>query len=212
MLNECLTVMVSRPEISPKSLLNIGNPQKGLNEIKNAGDGDAQPKTPSLLNDIKIYGEVSFTHKVISRTITRPPNIVVGRVDHCIGRILETRSKDAVDQRKRCFYSLVLLVEAKVERSFSQALAQLIVYLASLHESRLQRNQLDASVYGLTSDGYVFIFVKITHDGTVMLSRHFDITRKGDLKKVLGCLKHILEITASMSPKSTLERNAFITD
>jgi hypothetical protein len=90
MLNECLTVMVSRPEISPKSLWNIGNPQKGLNEIKNTGDGDA---TPSPLNDIKIYGEVSFTHKVISRTTTRPsPNIVVGgRVDHSIGRILETR-------------------------------------------------------------------------------------------------------------------------
>ena len=27
------------------------------------------------------------------------------------------------------------------------------------------------------------------------------------MKKVLGCLKHILEITASRSPKSTLERN-----
>ena len=64
MLNECLMVMVSRPEISPKSLLYIGNPQKGLNEIKNPGDGDARPKTPSPLNDIKIYGEVSFTHKV----------------------------------------------------------------------------------------------------------------------------------------------------
>ena len=66
MLNECLTVMVSRPEISPTTLLNIGNPQKGLNEIKNLNDGDGGPKSPSLLNDIKIYGEVSFTHNVIS--------------------------------------------------------------------------------------------------------------------------------------------------
>jgi hypothetical protein len=71
----------------------------------------------------------------------------------------------------------------------------------------LQRNRLDASVYGLVSDGYEFIFVKITHDGTVMLSRQLDILRKGDMKKVLGCLKHILEITASRSPKSTPERN-----
>jgi hypothetical protein len=89
--------------------LNIGNLQKCLNEIKNAGDGDARPKMPSPLNDIKIYGEVSFTHKVISRQTTRhSPNIVVGgRVDHGIGRILKTpRVKDAVDQRKRRSYSL----------------------------------------------------------------------------------------------------------
>ena len=209
MLNECLTVTVCRPEISPKSLLNIGDPQKGLNEIKNAGDGDARPKTPSPLNDIKIYGEVSFTHKVISRRTTRrlSSNIVVsGGVDHVIGRILETRVMNAVKQRKRRFYSLLILVDAKFERSASQALAQLIVYLASLHQSRLQRNRLDASVYGLVSDGYFFIFVKITHDGTVMLSRQLDALQ-GDMKKVLGCLKHILEITASRSPKSTLERN-----
>ena len=151
---------------------------------------------------------MSFTHKVISRTTHPSSNIVVGgRVDHGIGRILETRVKDAVEQRKRRFYSLLLLVEAKFERSASHALDQLIVYLASLHQSRLQRNQLDASVYGLASDGYFFIFVKITHDGTVMLSRQFDIKRTGDMNKVLGCLKHILEITASRSPKSTSESN-----
>jgi hypothetical protein len=189
-------------------LLNIGNPQKGLNEIENAGDGDARPKTPSPLHDIQIYGEVSFTHKVISRTTTRPsPNIVVGgRVDHGIGRILKTRVKDAVDQRKRRFYSLLLLVEAKFDNSVNHALVQLIVYLASLRQSRLQRNRLDASVYGLASDGYEFIFVKISHGGTVMRSRQFDILQ-GDMKKVLGCLKHILEVTASSSPQSTPERN-----
>ena len=54
MLNECLTVMVSRPEISPKTLLNIRNPQKCLNE--DAVDGDARLKTPNPLTDIKIYG------------------------------------------------------------------------------------------------------------------------------------------------------------
>ena len=186
-------------------MLNIGNPQKGLNEIKNAGDGDARTKTPGPLNDIKIYGDVSLTHKVISRTTTRPsPNIVVsGRIDHSIGRILKTRVKEAVDHRKRCFYSLLLVVDAKFDRSVGHALPQLIVYMASLRQSRLQQNRPDASVYGLASDGYLFIFVKITHDGTVMLSRRLDILRKGDMKKVLGCLKHILEVTVSKSPKST---------
>ena len=88
------------------TLLNIGNLQKGPNEIENAGDGGArQPKTRSPLDDIKIYGEVSFTHRIISRSPTCPSsNIVVrGRVDHAIGLILNTRFKDAVDKRR--FYS-----------------------------------------------------------------------------------------------------------
>lgn len=34
-----------RPEFSPKTLLNIGNSQKGFSEIENAGDGDVRPKT-----------------------------------------------------------------------------------------------------------------------------------------------------------------------
>ena len=181
-------------------------PQKGSNEIKDAGDGDARPKTPSPLNDIKIYGEVSFTHKVISQ----PPhnNVVVsGRVDHGIGRILNTQVKNAVDRRKRPFYSLALLVEAKSDGAVDSAVTQLIVYLGSLRQSRLQRNRPDASVYGLASDGYVFLFVKILHDGTVMQSKRFNILKRGEMKKVLGCLKYILEITASRSPKSTLERN-----
>ena len=109
-------------------MLNIGNPQKGLNENRN---GDARPKAPSPLNDIKIYARFVF------------------------------RSQTEFD------------------RSVDHALAQLIVYLASLRQSRLQRNRLHASVYGLASDGYGFIFVKISHDGTVMLSRRFDILREG---------------------------------
>ena len=186
-----------------ETLLNLRNPQKGLDE--DAGDGDTRPKTPNPLNDIKIYGEVSFTHKVISRS--SPDIVVVGRVDYSIGRILKTRFKDAVDKRKRFFYSLLLVVEAKYDQGVVQALDQLIVYLASLRQSRLQRNRLDASVFGLASDGYVFIFVKISHDGTVMLSRHFDILRKDEIKRVLGCLRYVLEITANRSPGSTLERN-----
>ena len=82
MLNECLTVIVSRPENFSEDPLNIGNPQK---DLSNAGDGDARPNTLSPLNDIKIYGEVSFTYKV---TATHPSlDIVVGgRVDYGIGR------------------------------------------------------------------------------------------------------------------------------
>ena len=126
--------MVSRPEISPKTLLNIGNPQKCLKTAS-----DARLKISSPLHDIKIYGEVSLTHTVISRTTTLPsPNIAVGgRVDHCIGRVLTSRANNATEQRKRHFYSLLLLVEAMFHSSVDRAIPQLIVYLATLRQSRL---------------------------------------------------------------------------
>ena len=153
-----------------------------METLNNEINSDVRPKTPSPLNDIKIYGEVSLTHKVVSRTTIRPsPSIVVGgRVDHFVGHILKTCVKDAVEQRKRRLYSLLLVVEAKPPSYIcvGHSLDQLIVYLASLRQSRLQRNRSDASVYGLASDGFVFLFVKISHNGTVMLSREFNILRR----------------------------------
>jgi hypothetical protein len=138
LLNECLTIMVSRPESSPKTLLNIRNPQKGLNETENTSDGDARLKTPSQLNNIKNYGEVSFTHNITPQTTICPSSnvVVIDRIDYSIGHILKTNN--AVNQRRRHFYSLLLLVEAKFDRNVNHALAQLIVYQASLCQSRLQ--------------------------------------------------------------------------
>ena len=100
------------------------------------------------------------------------------------------------------FYSLLLLVEAKFDQSVGHARAQLIVYLASLRRLDCSEIGLTRLFYGLATDGYVFVFVKISHDGTVMISRQFSI-QEGDMKKVLGCLKYILEFTESRSPKST---------
>ena len=72
------------------------------------------------------------------------------------------------------------------------AVSQLITYLACLHQSRVWGRRTDASVYGVASDGYSFDFVMITHDGTIKISRRFDVAH-GDTLKILGCLKHILE-------------------
>jgi hypothetical protein len=41
--------------------------------------------------------------------------------------------------------------------------------------------------------------VTIGHDGSVKVSRRFDITLGDDLLDVLGCLRYTLEISASMS-------------
>ena len=89
----------------------------------------------STEDDIKIYGEVSFTHKVTSGTPTRPSsNIVVrGRVDHAIASA-------------RCdFLSMKCFVAASA-----------MLWINSLFTWHvcvsLELSRLDASVYGLASD------------------------------------------------------------
>jgi hypothetical protein len=170
-------------------------------------------RTPTHWDNIKMFGEVSFSHK-----ISRPANgksvgnflgtVVNGRVDYGIGRVVphSDDSDDMKKQPKRRFQSLLLVVEAKTAFNLIRALPQLVVYLASIHQSRLQRRRRNATVYGVVSDGYSYIFITIAHDGVLKQSRRFEVT-DGDIRTVLGCLKYILEMSASMSPNSTPEQD-----
>ena len=169
---------------------------------------DRQQKTPTPCDDIRIYGEVTFNHEVHPRSKTQSTSTsrvkVTGRLDYGIGRVIDANSAET--QQRRRFQSFLVIVEAKVQFSVSQALPQLLAYLACLHQSRRQRNRTDASVYGVSSDGYQFVFIAITHDGTVKISRVLDVLQ-GDMAKVLGWLKYLLETTAAMSPNVTPEKN-----
>jgi hypothetical protein len=172
---------------------------------------DNRDRTPSVWDNVKIFGEVSFSH-----TIIRPVNgksvgdflgiIVNGRVDHGIGRIVTHSRRDQTSQPKRRFQSLLLVVEAKTAFSLERALPQLVVYLGSLHQSRLRRGRSNATVYGVVSDGYSFIFATVTHDGVLKRSKYFEV-KGGDMQTVLGCLKYLLETSASMSPNVRPERD-----
>jgi hypothetical protein len=182
--------------------LNLGSIQKG-NYVEE-GAQDRQQKAPKLYSDIRVYAETSFRHKILpgskplSRTVT-----ITDRLDYSIGRTLP-----AADPWLRPrFQSFLVIVEAKAQRAVSQALPQLLVYLACIRQSRLQRNRTDASVYGVVSDGYVFIFVKITHHGTVMISRYFDVLC-GDMLKVLQSLRFILETADGRCNTGRRLRNA----
>ena len=195
MLNECLTVLVSFSDsLSVTLVTNLLPPnQKGNHVDRGAQARETnghQQKIPTSWDDVKIYGNIAFNHKTLPRSKTLQPTspstaTVTGRLDYCIGRVLpETR-------RRRRFQSLLVIVEAKAQRAVGQALPHLLAYLACLRQSRLQQNRTYASVYGISSDGYLFIFVNITHDGTVKISRNFDILQ-GEMPKVLGCLRYLL--------------------
>jgi hypothetical protein len=49
--------------------------------------------------------------------------------------------------------------------------------------------------------------MKISGNGTMMQSRQFDILRHGDTKKVLGCMRYLLELAANRSPVHISEKN-----
>jgi len=192
--------------------MNLELPQKGNHVEKGAQEtSDHRQKTPTSFSSIRVYGEVTFNHKILpgsktpqstsSRAVT-----VNGRLDYGIGRVLIPTAKAAAIRLRSRFQSLLVIVEAKAQRAVGQALPQLLVYLACLRQSRLQRRRTNASVYGVASDGYIFVFVKITHDGTVLMSRDFNV-QLGEMLEVLQCLRYILETTAEMSPNVTPERN-----
>lgn len=129
--------------------------------------------------------------------------IVNGRIDRVIGRIHPPGRHGLM---KRCLQPLLLVIQPKKPLSIDCALPELVVYLASLHQSRLRRNRSDATVYGIVSDGYAFIFVTITQDGTLKPSRRFEVT-KGDTQTVLGCLKYVLEMLGNMSLNVTPKKD-----
>lgn len=90
--------------------------------------------------------------------------------------------------------------------SSNAVLNLLFVYFACLHQSRLQRQRCDASVYSLASDGFSPIFMTISHDEVVKLSRKFDVLL-GDLRVVLGVWSTSWRRQRSWIKNLTPERN-----
>ena len=154
-------------------------------------------RIPTPWYTVKVHCDVSLTH-TINPMPTTPKTIVGGRVDRGVGIVIRSRKKVP----NRLFHSLLLCVEAKFHGSLSDALAQLVVYLACLRQSRVNRGRSNISVYGIATDGLSYIFVTITHEGVLKQSRLFNVM-DGDLSTVLGCLRYILETAMSMSQNLT---------
>ena len=205
-LIECLTVIVRLLDsLALKLSYKLLTPQKSGDTVVGTSEVSAhQPSTPGPWGDIRVYGEISFNHKTLfesTSTSTPAGTIISGCVDYGIGRVL------IGDAQKLRFQSLLVIVEAKTSYGVDEALPQLLAYLACLHQSRQRRGRHDASVYGVASDGFLFRFVKITHDGVVKISRQFDVLY-AEIEQILGCLRYILELTVGMSLNVTPERKS----
>ena len=123
--------------------------------------------------------------------------VIDSRVDFGVG--FAFRVKPWVDPN-RCFHSFLLCVEAKLKDNLESAYGQLVTYLECLRESRIYRGKPDSSVYGMVTDGFKYVFVCITNEGVLRLSRQFDVMQE-DLPVILGCLGYILEKAIAMSSK-----------
>lgn len=66
-------------------------------------------------------------------------------------------------------------MEANIKDNLESAYGELVTYLACLRESRINRGKPDSSVYGMATDGLKYVFVTITNDGALRLSRQFDV-------------------------------------
>jgi hypothetical protein len=168
------------------------NPQKGntsKTQLTETSQGGRSTPTRPIWKGIKTYCKVSFSHKMIDPPVGYSPVTTVnGRVDHAIGFVPKSRDRNSL---KRRFHSLILVVEAKHQSNVVNALPQLVVYLACLRQARLNRQRRDTSVYGVASDGVLFEFVTITHDGVLKMSKRFNAGTR-DLAVVLGCLAYVL--------------------
>ena len=196
-LNECLKVMVSWTDILA-ILFIIGTKPFRSSRLRTASRGRAGiGKTSVYEYIVKCRFPAKWLHQSLN---------VNGRIGHGIGVTLELT---------HCpwdlpFHSHLLSVKACV---VDHALPKLVVYLACLYQSRLRRQRSVASVYGLVSDGFAFIFMTVSlllHEGVLKLSERFDVSEsQGDLCVMLGCLKYVLEKAAGMGLSSdlTLEGN-----
>jgi len=99
--------------------------------------------------------------------------------------------------------TVLLAIEAKRKGNASNAEAQLLAYLATIRQLRIQGNKKNVMTQGFFSDGEIYRFICIRNNGTVMKSRHYDISLNRHLKSVFNFLLSMLITAAESSPNTS---------
>jgi hypothetical protein len=98
--------------------------------------------------------------------------------------------------------AVLLAIEAKWKGLAFNAEAQLLAFLATIRQLRIQAKKKNVMTQGFFSDGEIYRFICIRNNGTVMKSKHYDISMNRHLKSVFNFLLSIL-ITAAESLPNT---------
>jgi hypothetical protein len=100
--------------------------------------------------------------------------------------------------------TVLLAVEAKRRKFLFGAEAQLLAYLATIRQLRIQANKKNVMTQGFYSDGENYRFLCIRNDGTVMKSLPYDVSiRSRQLKSVFNFLLGMLITAAESSPNTS---------
>ena len=99
---------------------------------------------------------------------------------------------------------MLLAIEAKRKEVFSTTEGQLLAYLATIRQLRIQANKENVMTQGFYSDGRRYTFLCIHNDGTVMESRPYNaFLFKRDIKSVFNFLLGMLTTAADSSPNTS---------
>ena len=100
--------------------------------------------------------------------------------------------------------AVLLAVEAKRSELIFKAEAQLLAYLATIRQLRIQANKKNVMTQGFYSDGGIYRFLCIRNNGTVMKSLLYDVSIRGKhLKSVFNFLLGMLITAAESSPNKS---------
>ncbi|KAI9854112.1 MAG: hypothetical protein M1813_001555 [Trichoglossum hirsutum] len=99
--------------------------------------------------------------------------------------------------------TVMIAVEAKRTENLGRAHAQLLAYLATIRQLRIQANKTNVMTQGFYSDGREYTFVCIRNDGSVMFSMTYNLLHRGKLKTVFNFLLSMLDTAAKSSPNTS---------
>ena len=100
--------------------------------------------------------------------------------------------------------TVLLAVQAKRQKLLFDAEAQLLAYLATIRQLRIQANKENVMTQGFYSDGENYRFLCIRNNGTVMKSMPYDVSmHERHLKSVFNFLLGMLVTAAESSPNTS---------
>ena len=150
------------------------------------------PKSPFQPLPIKVFPEMALSVQVKRR----------GREWHISG--IADWAMGYGDRRALEDGTVLLAVEAKRQKFLFDAEAQLLAYLATIRQLRIQANKKNVMTQGFYSDGENYRFLCIRNNGTVMRSLLYEASRfKGHLKSVFNFLLGMLITAAESSPNTS---------
>jgi hypothetical protein len=149
-----------------------------------------QPVPKSL----RIYPEMDLTVQIDDqRDSSRPKKIrITGKADWALAHNKRVDSGAG---------SVLLAVEATTQYSFGGAECQLLTYLATMQALRRQRYKVNDFVQGFYSDGWLFCFMAIDSDGSVLASKLYH--RDHDLHSIFNWVLAMIKTAARSCPTTS---------